>query len=199
VLDYAAGALELAAKWVVGNKDRRGHLLHLLSGLAWIAVALTVPGARGLLLVCVPALWINVRNYRKWGREMSAVIHAANKVPVDVSGQEPPAECRSVLAEADVLVHGSRNNNYGHPADDFARTGRMWGAILGLDGPVPPDRVALCMCAVKVSRECNRHKRDNLVDLAGYAETCQMVHERAREVPRGASISRPVGKDRSIE
>lgn len=130
-----------------------------------------------------------------------------NGQPVDADEPEPPAEGRSVLAEADVLVHGSRNDSYGHPADNFTRVGRMWGAILGLDGPVPPDKVALCKIAMKISRECNHHKRDNLVDLAGYAETCQMVHDRAQKAlcgpdcscRPGAPTSRPVGKDRSLE
>jgi hypothetical protein len=31
------------------------------------------------------------------------------------------------------------------------------------------------MIGVKMSRECNRPKRDNRVDLAGYAETLDMV------------------------
>ena len=84
----------------------------------------------------------------------------------------------SALVEAERLVHGDRRDDYGHPADDFTRTGRMWGAILDQPEPVPPHLVALCMAAVKISRECNRHKRDNLVDLAGYAETCRMVHAR---------------------
>lgn len=88
---------------------------------------------------------------------------------------EPLAD-ESVLQEAQRLVHGNRGEDYGHPAEDFARTGRMWGAILGIPD-VPPDRVGLCMAALKISREVNRHKRDNLTDLAGYAETVAMVHE----------------------
>jgi hypothetical protein len=34
------------------------------------------------------------------------------------------------------------------------------------------------MAAMKVSREVNKHKRDNLTDLAGYAECANMVAER---------------------
>lgn len=90
----------------------------------------------------------------------------------------PPRE--PVTVEATRLVHGDRNADYGHPLDDFTRTGRMWAAILGLR-EVTPEQVALCMCALKISRQVHRPKRDNLVDLAGYAETCQMVlEERAR-------------------
>ena len=32
-----------------------------------------------------------------------------------------------------------------------------------------------CMIAVKISRECHRPKRDNRVDIAGYAEALDMV------------------------
>lgn len=80
----------------------------------------------------------------------------------------------SVLEEAKRLVHGSRQEDYGHPIDDFTRTGRMWGAILGIPD-IDPRIVALMMACVKISREVNKPKRDNRVDLAGYAETCEMV------------------------
>jgi hypothetical protein len=73
-----------------------------------------------------------------------------------------------VELEAATHVYGERQASYGHPASDFERTGRMWGAILGIDD-VPPHLVALCMAALKISREVNAHKRDNMVDLIGYA------------------------------
>jgi len=81
----------------------------------------------------------------------------------------------SILTEAQGLVHGDRQQSYGHPYADFSRTAAMWSAILGV--PVEPEQVGLCMIAVKLSRECNRHKRDNLTDIAGYAETVRMVQE----------------------
>ncbi|TAL44619.1 MAG: hypothetical protein EPN91_04085 [Salinibacterium sp.] len=83
----------------------------------------------------------------------------------------------TILQEAQRLVMGARQASYGHPADDFARTGRMWGAILGIPD-VTPELVGLCMAAVKISREVNAHKRDNLTDLAGYSQTVALIHER---------------------
>jgi len=74
----------------------------------------------------------------------------------------------SALLEAQGLVHGDRNAAYGSPLEDFRRTAKMWSAILGVE--VLPEKVGLCMIAIKISRECNKHKRDNLVDVAGYAE-----------------------------
>ena len=79
----------------------------------------------------------------------------------------------SILTEAHRLVHGDRGDDYGHPYHDFSRTAKIWSAIL--DKEVTPEQVALCMIGVKISRECNRPKRDNRVDMAGYAETLDMV------------------------
>lgn len=87
----------------------------------------------------------------------------------------PPKE--SVLEEAQRLVHGNRGADYGHPIVDYERTGRMWGAILGIPD-IDPRICCLMMVAVKLSREVNKHKRDNLVDAAGYAECAQMVADR---------------------
>lgn len=93
-----------------------------------------------------------------------------------------PIESEPVTAEALRLVCGPRQGAYGHPHSDFSRTGRMWGAILGLEDDIDPALVGLCMAAVKISREVNTPKRDNLVDLAGYAETVWLVRQRQAEV-----------------
>lgn len=114
------------------------------------------------------------RPHNQEARHLRRVATLADFVrEVELMSEEEP---ESILLEAQRLVHGARGADYGHPAEDFARTGRMWGAILGT-ADVPPDRVGLCMAAVKISREVNAHKRDNLTDLAGYAETVSMVHD----------------------
>lgn len=82
----------------------------------------------------------------------------------------------SVMEEAHRLVKGDRGKDYGHPLDDFTRTGKLWGTILGSEA-VSAEKVALCMAALKISRECNGHKRDNLVDVCGYIGTLEMVHD----------------------
>jgi hypothetical protein len=100
---------------------------------------------------------------------------------LDAETLEPVNE--SAAQEAHRLVHGGRQQDYGHPFDDFSRSGQMWGAILSdwaTSGEriIPPHLVGLCMVAVKISRELNHRKRDNRVDIAGYAETLQLVAER---------------------
>jgi hypothetical protein len=91
----------------------------------------------------------------------------------------------SVLLEAQRLTHGNRNDAYGHPLDDYSRTAKLWSAILGID--VLPEQAALCMCAVKISRQCNRPKRDNMTDLAGYA---WVVDEIVEETSRREKLDR---------
>lgn len=80
------------------------------------------------------------------------------------------------VAEARRLVLGDRNQSYGHPFHDFQRQCEIVKAI-GVSDSDEPEDVALRMMAVKVSREFNREKRDNLVDLAGYVLCWKMVKE----------------------
>jgi len=89
-------------------------------------------------------------------------------------------EC--ILDEAKRLQGGDRQNSYGPPDQDFARTAKMWEAILGAyieDGElsIPPAAVSLCMIALKLSRETHQHKRDNWVDIAGYAKCGHICRE----------------------
>lgn len=104
-----------------------------------------------------------------------------------------PMPDESALEEAQRLVHGDRGVDYGHPIDDFSRTAAIWSAILGV--PVTAEQVGLCMIGVKLSRQCNRPKRDNMVDAAGYAETVQMViDERDRRGRQVGEIRERMGK-----
>jgi hypothetical protein len=89
----------------------------------------------------------------------------------------------TILQEAQRLVHGDRQASYGHPYDDYARTARMWEAILGMPPLAISPRIAcLMMAAVKISREVNKSKRDNRVDGAGYFACAELCAERAAEL-----------------
>lgn len=80
------------------------------------------------------------------------------------------------------LVTGNRQDDYGHPLDDFTKAGKIWEAILGI--PVSAEQVALCMVGVKIAREVNRQKLDNAVDGIGYFLTLTMVQQERAERER---------------
>lgn len=80
---------------------------------------------------------------------------------------------KSVTLEANEIVNGPRQQSYGHPRKNFEQTAKIWSAILGVS--VTPEQVGLCMIGVKLSRQSHTPKRDNLVDIAGYAETVNML------------------------
>lgn len=73
-----------------------------------------------------------------------------------------------MLQEAESLVNGDRNVQYGDPKADFKRTAEMWSAFLGTK--IEPWQVASMMCLLKLSRiSWSPQKMDSWVDLAGYA------------------------------
>lgn len=89
--------------------------------------------------------------------------------------------------EAEYLVTGDRNADYGHPLDDFERIATVWSMILGTS--VTPEQIALCMTGLKLAREVHKPKRDNITDAHGYLITYQMVREeRARRGDSAGSI-----------
>src|SRR5205814_9133893 len=91
----------------------------------------------------------------------------------------------TILEEAHGLIHGDRNQAYGHPLDDFTCTARLWSAWLqhkynelGHDIPdLEAVDVPWLMSLLKHSRQANSEKRDNLVDAVGYLGTVEMVEE----------------------
>ena len=79
-------------------------------------------------------------------------------------------EC--ILDEAKRLVYGDREKDYAHPSEDAARFSGLMNALYAhhLKTPFTPADYGIILILVKLGREVHRHKRDNLVDIAGYAE-----------------------------
>lgn len=77
----------------------------------------------------------------------------------------------SILEEAYRLTHGDRGAAYGPPHKDYEKVAQMFNAVVGhkLKEPLTAMDMALAMCCVKLSRQAHAPKRDNMVDLAGYA------------------------------
>jgi len=83
-----------------------------------------------------------------------------------------------ISQEALSIVQGPRAQAYGSVLENFTRVAKLWSAVLNTH--VSDRQVGLCMVLLKVSRESHKHGRGNLVDIAGYAETLDML-EREKE------------------
>lgn len=85
----------------------------------------------------------------------------------------------TVLEEAQALVYGDREESYSPPQRDYAKTAGAWSAFLReklLPGAViTPKEAVLMMALMKICREQFRHKRDNLVDAAGYVACAERI------------------------
>ena len=80
----------------------------------------------------------------------------------------------SILEDAQIRVYKQNEDVYGHPKINFERTAALWNAYLGTS--LTAEEVGFCMILFKIARDMNRHKRDNLVDIAGYAAAIDRVY-----------------------
>ena len=89
----------------------------------------------------------------------------------------------SILQEALDLTTGDRQEAYGHPYYNFHQTAIMLNATFVGRGSTTftAEDIPIIMIIVKVAREIHKHKRDNLVDIAGYANTLDMVYQKGEE------------------
>lgn len=74
---------------------------------------------------------------------------------------------KTVLMEANDIIYGDRQADYGSATENFSNIAKGWEIILKTK--VTPEQVGLCMIWLKMAREMNVSKRDNIVDIAGYA------------------------------
>lgn len=82
----------------------------------------------------------------------------------------------SILQEAERLIHGDRNKNYGHPRENFDDIATMFAAYLEM--PITDIDVANLMILVKVARvKGSGYHRDSFTDIAGYAGCVGRIYE----------------------
>jgi len=77
------------------------------------------------------------------------------------------------LREAEKLITGDRNKSYGSPTQNFQNTADLWNVQfrhkLAPGEQFTPSDVAQAMVQLKMARMIAGKKRDNWIDVIGYA------------------------------
>ncbi len=81
-----------------------------------------------------------------------------------------------LFTEAQKIINGERRDQYGDPEDNHKCIATLWNLYLFNRFPVDlypkltisKEDVIFMIILLKVAREMHKHKRDNLVDMAGY-------------------------------
>ncbi len=91
----------------------------------------------------------------------------------DETKQSKEADDEDILDIAARITRGDRQAVYGPPEQDFKKTADMWTGLfqymLAEDAKFEPRHVAMALICMKMSREFHQRKKDNWVDIAGYA------------------------------
>ena len=84
-------------------------------------------------------------------------------------------ERQNILQEANSIVRGDRQADYGDTVANFKHIANIASAIRKKE--FTAEDCCVVLMAVKLAREQFKHKRDNLVDLAGYTEILNQIKE----------------------
>ena len=85
----------------------------------------------------------------------------------------------SILDEAAKIAGVDRSEAYGHPLENHRRIALMWQAYFDArkPGPLTPQDAARMMILLKVARDIHAPRRDNRVDICGYAQCLELMEE----------------------
>lgn len=103
--------------------------------------------------------------------------------PVDEDDELGEAFEANILLEANAITGngGERNDSYDHPIHNFSKIADSWSVLLRdklKDGEtISPRNVVHLMVAMKLVRDTHKAKRDNILDIAGYARCAERLSE----------------------
>lgn len=106
--------------------------------------------------------------------EWTSIGHTDADAIFDVKVEEISDPYQEFLNEVASTLD-NRGVDYGGVEDNFADIAAMWSAIAGVE--IRADQVGLMMIALKLVRANKTNKRDNLLDIAGYAAHVAKIQE----------------------
>ena len=86
---------------------------------------------------------------------------------------------QSILEEANKLIGGDRNDDYGDKLTNHQNIAALWSVFLRKN--ITPHDAAMCMALVKVARLMHAHKKDSYLDLAAYAAIAGEIEARTNK------------------
>ena len=86
----------------------------------------------------------------------------------------------TIAQEAENVVYGDRQADYGSVTENFSNIARLWSVLLKVE--VTPNQVALCMVQLKIARQLNKSKMDNLVDIVGYVLCIEKMQNEEKSI-----------------
>lgn len=93
----------------------------------------------------------------------------------------PTPHPESICQEAHRIQGGDRQQDYGHPRDNFENIAKFWNSYLnaahGDHPPIEAVDVANMMILLKMARNIHKPKRDSWVDMAAYSQCGAKIQE----------------------
>ena len=85
----------------------------------------------------------------------------------------------NILKEAEEIIYGDREQTYGSPMKNLNAIASMWNAYLQSTerDHVTAHDVCMMMGLLKIARQANMFKRDNLVDVCGYMALAERIED----------------------
>lgn len=85
----------------------------------------------------------------------------------------------NILDEAESIIYGDREETYGTPDKNLNCIAAMWNAYLDSTkrDHVTAHDVCMMMGLLKIARQANMWKRDNLVDVCGYMALAERIED----------------------
>ena len=91
----------------------------------------------------------------------------------------------SLYEQANNAVRGVKRQEYGPLQQSFECLAKAWSSILKRD--VTPKQVCLCMASLKLVRESENHKPDNVLDFYGYT----ICYEELLKTDKSPAVDHP--------
>ena len=91
------------------------------------------------------------------------------------------SEERSCLIDAEAIVSGQRQEDYGRPKQNHEATAAFWEIYMrrkyGIEIVFSARDVCMMNILQKISRDCCKSIHDNLVDICGYVRNIELCEE----------------------